>query len=319
MNPRRTVALVVAGQGDFTSDAIGDALAEAGAEVARLDPAATPLRMDCVHGGGWCGTVQTGDGDTVNLDRVGAVLWRWPVTRALPGHPAIADPGNREWAAREDREALMGVLRSLPAYWMSHPDRIAAVDSKPVQLRDAARAGLATPPTLIATHGDAAARWMTPDTPHIYKAFRAVHRPAHGEPGVVYAQRVEDQPAGELLAASQFQRLVSGAPLRVTVIGDLMFAATIEGDYDVDWRALQPEDAHLRPVDVPDRIRKAITELMRGWQLTYGAFDFIGDVFLEVNPLGTFGFVERATGQSIAQAVAATLISNCGREGDVGA
>lgn len=295
------------------SDKIILGLDASGADVVRLDLSAAPLRMDCtLNGDTWQGTIQTGNGKTVHLDRIGAVLWRWG--GRLPGHPAISDTDQRAWAAREDSEAVLGVLRCLPAYWMSHPDRLAAVeDAKPMQLRDAAIAGLAVPSTLLATHGRAVDAWRTPGTPCIYKAFRAPYRPGRGEPGWVLATRVRDRLPDELLAASIFQELIDGTPIRVTVIGKQLFAVEVTGiSYDVDWRPQQTE-AELCPVPVPDKTRRVIHALMDRWGLTYGALDFIATpsgqwVFLEVNPLGAYGFVEEATGLPLTKTIAEALI-----------
>jgi hypothetical protein len=307
------VVLVVAGQDDLMSDKIILGLDTAGAEVVRLNLTETPLQMDCcLHEDAWLGTIQAGNGKTVHLDQIGAVLWRWG--RKLPGHPAIADTDQRTWAAREDTDAVLGVLRSLPAYWMSHPDRLASVENaKPLQLRDAAQVGLSVPPTLLATHGRAVDAWRTPGAPCIYKAFRAPYKPSRGNAGWVLATRVRDRLPDELLAASIFQELIDGTPIRVTVIGEQIFAVEVTGvDYDVDWRPQQTE-ADLRPVLVPDKTRQGIHALMGQWGLTYGAFDFIATpagewVFLEVNPTGAYGFVEEATGLPLTKTIAETLI-----------
>jgi hypothetical protein len=269
--------------------------------------------MDCVlRDGCWHGTIRAGDGRTVHLDRVGAVLWRWG--GRLPGHPAIEEPDQRAWAAREDTEAALGVLRSLPAYWMSHPDRLAAIEGgKPLQLRDAVQAGLVVPATLIASHGAAVTRWMDPRAPHIYKAFRAPYRPKTGEAGWVLATRVHGELPEELCAASTFQALVSGTPIRVTVIGEQVFAVAVtDVSYDVDWRPQQTE-AVLKPVEVPEPVQAAIGALMARWGLTYGTLDFIATgsgewVFLEINPTGAYGFVEEATGLPLTRTIAETLI-----------
>jgi hypothetical protein len=246
----------------------------------------------------------------IEVHRVGAVLWRRAT--APPGHPGIADPDERAWAAREDGYAVQGVLRSLPAYWMSHPDRIAAIERvKAVQLADAARLGVRIPATLITTHGDAAARWMDPKLPYIYKAFRAPFENAEGR-ALVEASRITDPPAGELYAACNIQPLIEGTPLRVTVVGEEIYAVAIDGDYDIDWRLTQLR-CTTDVVDVPAHQRRQIRTLMAHWGLTYGALDYIREaatgewVFLEINPTGAFGFVEQGAGVPISARIAETL------------
>ncbi|GAA4490521.1 ATP-grasp ribosomal peptide maturase [Actinoallomurus oryzae] len=305
------VVLVVAGRDDLFSDKIILSLQSRGVDAVRLDLSAAPLRMDCVlTDAAWHGVMQARNGRPVRLEQVTSVLWRWG--GKIPGHPDIADEDQRAWAAQEDTEAALGVLRSLPAYWMSHPDRLAAVEgNKPTQLRDAARAGLTVPRTLITSDGTAANAWMRPDTPHIYKAFRAPYKPRHGTPGWVLATRIRGPLPDELCAASIVQELIHGTPIRMTVIGGETFAVAVKGiSYDVDWRPHQT-DAALQPVAIPDGIGQAIRRLMAEWGLSYGTLDFIdtGDdwVFLEVNALGAYGFVEEATGLPLTRTIAETL------------
>ncbi|MCW2904946.1 MAG: ATP-grasp ribosomal peptide maturase [Streptosporangiaceae bacterium] len=317
--PPEGVVLVVADQDDLSSDKVVLAVAATGGDVVRLSPRAVPLHMDCrFRDGRWQGTIQAGTGREVHLDRVTAVLWRWGVTATMPGHPDIAGTAERAWAASEDRDGLLGVLRSLPAYWMSHPDAIAAVEySKPLQLRDAVRVGLTVPDTLIATRGAAAATWMDPSVDHIYKAFRAPFRPTAQRNQIVLARRITEDVPDELGAASIFQRLIPGTPIRLTVIGTEMHAAAIHADGDVDWRLHQLDPGVLTPVRTPDRIRALVSELMGHWGLTYGAWDFIATeddwVFLEINPTGLWGFVEEATGLPLTDRIAAVLLSGGAR------
>jgi hypothetical protein len=312
IDPTEQVVLVVAGRDDLFSDKIILSLHARGVKVVRLDLSMAPLQMDCeLSNDRWRGTIQAGNDRPVQLDNVISVLWRW--AGKIPGRPDIADEDQRAWAAAEDTEAALGVLRSLPAVWVNHPDRVAAVEgNKPTQLRDAARAGLPVPSTLIATQGSAASMWMRDGAAHIYKAFRAPYRPHRGDPRWVLATRVTGPLPEQLHAASTFQEFVDGTPIRVTVIGEQVFAVAVKGvTYDVDWRPQQTE-ADLLPVPVPAQVRSAIHTLMGCWGLVYGAFDFIatdeGWVFLEVNPAGAYGFVEEATGLPLTETIADTLI-----------
>lgn len=309
---RTPVVLVVTGQDDHSPDLIIPALHERGADVVRLDPTATPLRLDChLAGVRWRGTLSAGDGRTVDLDRVTSVLYRWPP--APPGNPAIGDERERRWAAIEDTQALAGLLKTLDAAWMNFPDRVIAAGSKPVQLRDAAECGLAVPGTLVATSGHAARRWApTVGGAILAKTFRAEHQ---GTLALAHRVGPSDLPE-ELLSAVIFQRVVEGTPLRVIVVGEEIFAGAIAGDYDLDWRSAQ-ETLTMAPVETPAPVESAIKSLMGRWGLSYGAFDFIDDGrrwwFLECNPAGQFGLTEARTGLPITAAIATWLTTPRGR------
>jgi hypothetical protein len=299
----------VSGQDDHTPDLIIPALVERGADVVRLDPSATPLAIAChsLPGGAWTGTITAGEGRTARVEDVGAVLFRWPPPP--PGNPNVTDDLHRRWAAREDAQALHGILTSLhPGIrWMNRPDAVIEAASKPMQLRDAARAGLAVPATLITTSGPAVAKWAANlgEQGVLYKAFHSQVA------GTLVPARVvipADLPA-DLLSAGICQQVIDGVPVRTTVVGDRIFSATIERGFDgLDWR-LSQGSVGISPATTPPDVADAIHTLMGVWGLTYGAFDFIIDAdgawwFLECNPAGQYGLVEARTGLPVTAAIA---------------
>lgn len=299
--------LVMTDAEDYTADLVIAVLQERGMKVVRLDPGAGPIRMAAtLTGSGWSNTV--GDEHrALDLEAVVSVLWRWPTIPA--GHPDIRDPVQRAWAAREDAAALFGVLKALPVRWINHPDRIAAADSKPGQLVTAAGCGLTVPRTLITSSGAAVRQWDAPKGELLYKAFFAQ---GTDENQMILASRVE--PAvlpDELGAASIFQEVIHGQSVRVTVVGDRVFAAAISGTDALDWRTA-PELA-FTPIEPPDTVKSDILKYMRRYGLEYGAFDFVRStetgvwVFLECNPSGMYGFVELKTGLKVTAAIADRL------------
>ncbi|MBW3654270.1 MAG: hypothetical protein KY433_11980 [Actinobacteria bacterium] len=118
------------------------------------------------------------------------------------------------------------------------------------------------------------------------------------------------------LAPVIFQELVPAvADVRVTVVGDRMFATAItpaRGGYEVDYR-MDLAGADFRPTELPVETEKGIHALMQRLGLVYGAVDLRrtpeGDhVFLEVNPAGEWRFVEERTGQPVTEAMAGLLM-----------
>jgi hypothetical protein len=241
----------------------------------------------------------------VALDEVGAVFWRW--VWAPPGDPAIADPHRREWAAKEDRAAIFGVLKSLPVRHVNHPERAEAASSKPVQLVVAKECGLRTPRTLITGSGATAAAWAAEFAEVLYKAFFS-----HGteEGGMIPASRIEMEtlPEGSLYAASTFQQVIRGRSIRTTMIGEQAFSAAIDTAVStLDWRPSQ-QAASYRQLATPPAVHARLRDFMGRFGLEYGAFDFIEDEsgdwwFLEINPAGQYGFVELKAGLPITAAI----------------
>lgn len=102
------------------------------------------------------------------------------------------------------------------------------------------------------------------------------------------------------------------ADIRLTCVGDEVFAARKAADPDqVDGRFTDHGGAWA-PAEVPPRITEAVRAYMSLAQLAYGAFDFAEDGdgtwwFLECNQGGQFGFIQLDTGQPIAENVAVWL------------
>ncbi|MGE4330077.1 MAG: alpha-L-glutamate ligase, partial [Diaphorobacter sp.] len=105
-----------------------------------------------------------------------------------------------------------------------------------------------------------------------------------------------------------------GVDLRVTVIGDAIFAAEIDArdsDYPTDMRMVIGQ-AKIRAVELPASLADRLRALMRRLGLVYGAIDLKQDArgdyyFLEVNPAGQWLFAESRAGLAITQAHADAL------------
>ena len=89
--------------------------------------------------------------------------------------------------------------------------------------------------------------------------------------------------------------------LRVTVIGDKVFAAKIDSQKDartaVDYRDFSAE-IQYEAFKLPQHIEQYCRDFVHSYQLQYGAIDIIVTpqndyVFLENNPAGQFWFVEQ--------------------------
>ena len=112
-----------------------------------------------------------------------------------------------------------------------------------------------------------------------------------------------------------FQHYIDGVDLRVTVVGEQVFAAEIDARgtaYPFDMRMVIGE-AQVRPVELPRSVQDALLALQRRLGLDYGAIDLrrtdAGEFFfLEVNPAGQWLFVEQRTGLPIGKAMSDLLM-----------
>lgn len=102
--------------------------------------------------------------------------------------------------------------------------------------------------------------------------------------------------------------------VRVTVVGSRLFAASIdsrEGDA-LDWGDDPERIASFRACELPDPVARSILALLDHLGLEFSTVDLIVTpehrwVFLEINPISYFGFVERAANLPISDAITALL------------
>jgi glutathione synthase/RimK-type ligase-like ATP-grasp enzyme len=115
-----------------------------------------------------------------------------------------------------------------------------------------------------------------------------------------------------------FQEFVPAVvDLRVTVIGEEIYPAAIHSQelaYALDFRVHLDRGPGVRmePATLPDEVSDALLRMLKAAGLRYGAIDMRLTpegryVFLEVNPVGQWRFVEEVTGQPITAAMARLL------------
>lgn len=306
--------LVVSYPGEEHTDAVCARLAAAGEPVHRLNLADFPARLPlaCAWTSQAAPALRLLGAEPIDLTVVDAVWWR----RVQPFEidPGVGPADRRQFVHSETEQAVLGMLDSIDAPWINPRLADDAAHRKPLQWTQAAAVGLTLPPTCVTTAPDEA------------RAFCAAHHSA----GVVFKPflasiadwretrlvEAEDLARLELVRLSPviFQRRIQGVDLRVTVIGEALFAAEIDArdsSYPVDMRMVIGE-AKIRAVDLPPVLSQRLLALMRRLGLVYGAIDLKQDehgdyYFLEVNPAGQWQFVESRAGLPITQAHADAL------------
>jgi len=284
------------------------------AEYVVLDQADFPERISLHCRSAAAGlrlTLRLPDGKLLDLDDVRSIWSR----RIRPfGLAAHLTPVGTQFAWSECHEAISGLWYSFHAFWMNHPLADEAAQRKILQLRVATQVGLRTPETLITNDPAEAAAFLDRIGPGqlVRKAFRNIEE----APRVTALVGDADRAKLKLVrhAPVIFQRFVPAvAALRVTIIGDEVFAALITSEeaHQVDYRP-GLNSAKVAAHRLPAEVSSGLVALMHRLGLSYGAIDLRltpdGEyVFLEINPAGEYLFVSRRTGQPIPQAIAAAL------------
>ncbi|QTD96220.1 ATP-grasp ribosomal peptide maturase [Streptomyces cyanogenus] len=311
MNDPRPV-LVVTCLNDPTADVVISELHDRGVPVVRFDSGDFPHALSVaatITTDGLDGTLSTPT-RTAELSQARSLYYRRPSGFTYP-HLSEQDA---RFAITQARYGLGGVLASLPGcLYVNHPHRIGDAEFKPAGLTAAAAVGFHVPPTLITTEPDAARAFIKRYGPTIYKPLAT---PAYFVDGVSNTVKVAEVALDDIDAtvagtAHLFQQVIDKtADVRVTVIGNQIFAVRIDSDL-LDWRT---EYSRLRytPVTPPPAVADALYAYLARFHLVFGAFDFAIDRagtwwFLECNPSGQWYWLEPETGLPMLAAMADLL------------
>jgi glutathione synthase/RimK-type ligase-like ATP-grasp enzyme len=306
--------LILSNLEDVHAHAVMGALATWGAQVELVDLSEFPTQLAlslAFESGQRRFRLRRRVGGALDLDSIDAVWWRRP----QPFRPPEGmDQDSRQLVFSESNTAFQGLYQALGAFWINDPARDAVAAHKPYQLALAQQIGLDIPPTLMTNDvEEAKAFWRRYEGEVIYKQFLAL--PAAWRE--TRRLKPEDEAQADAVAHAPviFQRHVPAvADLRVTAVAGEVFAAATDvrnAEYPQDVRMNLA--AKYEPHDLPPEVAAKLGELMRRFGLVYGAIDLRLTpegryVFLEINPAGQFLYVEHATRQPIAAALAKALI-----------
>jgi len=264
------------------------------------------------------------DGTRLDLGDVGVVWWRRPLPFGLPEVMRSAE--DHSFAYNECYAAIAGLWKILDAWWINDPVREEVAARKLFQLRVARECGLRIPRTRVTNSPEAALAFADETgATTVYKAFAATEH-SWRETRLLRPEE-RDLIHHVQTAPVIFQEYIDGSyDLRITIVGDEIFAAKIasqEMDYKIDFR-MHIDNVPITEIELPEDVAQGLKALMTTLGLSYGAIDMRltpeGEfVFLEINPTGQWLFVERATGQPIARAMAELMQAHDDRRPGSGA
>lgn len=320
----RDAVLLLTHRGDFyTVDLVSQALARRGVRPIRFNTDLFPasVKLSARAGDERAALLFTEAGEQISATAVRAV---WARKLWSPRMADDLDERYRSMCIGESIAALEGFLDALhDARWVNDLERQRDAENKQRQLRLAARAGLRVPRTLV-TNDPAAARQFFAETEGqtVAKLLRPLAVSMDAVQPFVYTNRVreEDLAGAETLRHSPmvFQELIPKAcELRVACVAGEAFAGALDASGtsrgQTDWRRVAPEECRWQKAQLPVEVASGLRVLMSELSLVFGAVDLIctpaGEhVFLEVNPGGEWGMLERDLGLPISEAIAEALL-----------
>jgi glutathione synthase/RimK-type ligase-like ATP-grasp enzyme len=288
--------------------------------VLRLNPATYPSRRRLTLAIGPDAPVTLSvDDDTIMSPGVG-----WMGTQRVVRISGDVAPGAHRFAKSAALQGLDSFLRATAVPWINDYRAALRADDKFHQLQIAKELGFIIPDTVFT------------NDPGAFRAFLGTHRDiiaksASGSAGLredkrILTQRLRPRDARDAAsvrwAPVLFQEYVPKASeLRVTVVGNEVFPVRIHSQTSrrtrVDWRRYAPTMTY-EVARLPRRVKDGCIAIARSLGLAYGGIDLVetpdGEhVFLEINSLPAWLWLEDATKLAITKAVADELERHIGR------
>ena len=325
MNRSHDIVLLLTHSGDyFTVDRVAEALSKLGVHPFRLDTDRFPMEVKLVaeiSNSGLNYRLKYG-GQSICAEQVRAV-WMRRIWQPYLGQELA--PQFQAACIQESSAALRGFLKNLQkARWLDSLPQIEQAENKLWQLDLARKIGLRIPRTLVtnnpqevrkffsAVEGKMIAKLLTPLSTSMKGSSFFLYTSPVKEEDLVEAEALRYSP---MIFQEQIPKL---RELRVVFVDGNLFVGTLEASrysaHTMDWRRATLADSPWEPGQLPDEVAKLLKALMTELGLVFGAIDLIETpdkeyVFLEVNPTGEWGMLERDLHYSISGAIAKALVS----------
>lgn len=253
---------------------------------------------------------------------VGAVWYRKPWKMKLPPN---LDPAYQQIFIKEYQTYLrifFNQLRHVP--WMNYIDTDQTVgNDKLLQLSAAKAAKLTTPRSIFTNDANNIRSFF--ESCHgnmVVKLHGSLSRTMEGNAAFFPTTKLQPKDLDRLDQLAYcpmiFQEYISKQyELRVVYVDGDFFTGKISynGDEATDWRAITDRQIIWQHYELPPAVCQKITIMMRQLGLSFGAIDVIrnkeGDyVFLEVNPQGEWGMLQKYLDYPIGQTIAKKLITS---------
>jgi hypothetical protein len=262
---------------------------------------------------------------TVPFSLIKSVWYRRPT---LPIFKNIK-PMYRKFCIQESVTLLNGIWGALDAFWLSKPKNIYFAENKVNQLVAASRIGLLIPPTLISNDYDKIRSFFEKQSRDII--IKPIKNGMLDEKSIVFTNSVDSKDLASFrksapLPSTYQKNIKKELDIRLTVIGKKVFATEIHSQDNknaiIDWRRAQDINLLHRKHKIPDDVKKKCVSLVRELGLQFGAIDMILSkngkyYFLEINPNGQWGWIEKKTGYRLTEAIVDLLMKGDNKDGNI--
>jgi MvdC family ATP-grasp ribosomal peptide maturase len=234
------------------------------------------------------------------------------------------DPEFRAGCIRESQEVMSLFMDSLSHAAFVDPLRVIdKAGNKHYQLELAKSLGIRIPRTLITNSPDRLRDFYRQEKGEIVaKLLTPLSRSMSATSFFVYTNEVEEsllEDAESLrYCPMTFQELIHKEyELRIIYVDGQYFTGKIDASGSllgkVDWRRSLRGEIDWERYEIPDTLKTQLNQLMDRLGLTYGAIDMIKSkegeyVFLEVNPTGEWGMIQKELEYPVSDAIANAIL-----------
>lgn len=220
---------------------------------------------------------------------------------------------NKPYLNNERKHFFEGIYLSLEnVKWINPMFATHIAERKLYQLKIANQIGLTIPRSIITNKRSLAINFLESTPACIIKPISNGLQVLKDKTYSIYTTEISHRAFVDLQLAEIFstpvflqERIINKADIRVTIVGDVVFAARISKDGDeVDWRKPDIQKVY-QCIDLPGSLQAMLLALNKHFGMIYSAIDLIltpaGDyVFLEINPVGEWVWLEMELGFDIS-------------------
>ncbi len=227
--------------------------------------------------------------------------------------------------AREQWHAFIeGMLCINNVLWINNPNYNDIMENKILQLKKASEIGFNIPKTCITSDKNEAEKFLNKCKGEIIA--KSLYSPLieyEKQDFFIFTNLITNFKSVssleiEIAPIILQEFLKEKLDYRVTVIGDKIYPVRIESsdnNVPVDWRTMK-DGLKFIPTDLPKDISKKCINFVKNNNLIFGAIDLIKEkdkfYFLEINPNGEWGWLQKCADLPIAETISDYLIMGRG-------
>jgi hypothetical protein len=245
-----------------------------------------------------------------------------------PKYPhAVSVPDEYLGLTRRSLEAHVRLFYAIleDCKWVSNPWSIWRAGNKLLQMERAFKVGFKVPETVVTTSSVQAEKFRKEVGDVVIKSVSQEALTVSGKTHLFYTRFIPQSQnldmSGLFVSPTIFQRAINKVcDIRVTVVGNKVFACRITQKEslrdEIDWRkGIGTDNLNYENMGLDSELSTSCRCLVKDLGLKFGTIDLVvgngGETwFLEINPNGQWGFVERNAGIPISKALASLFMES---------